>query len=308
MEKKAIRVAYGEALAKLGSINKDIVVLDADLSHSTMTAFFKSSFPDRFFNVGIAEQNLMDIAAGFAIAGKIPFASTFAIFGTGRAYDQIRNSIAYANLNVKIALTHAGISVGEDGGSHQSIEDIALMRVIPGMTIVSPCDALEVEKAVFELAKMNGPAYLRMGRLSSAIITDEKSIFEIGKANIMREGNDICLFATGILVEEALLLSDMLNKDGISSSVVNIHTIKPIDEDIIIKMAKKHSKLVSIEEHSIIGGLGGAISEVLTDKYPKSLLRIGINDEFGQSGKGGELLEHYGLTAPEMYKRIKLSF
>lgn len=304
MEQKAIRVAYGEALAKLGEENKDIVVLDADLSHSTMTAMFKAKFPERFFNAGIAEQNMMTMAAGLSIIGKIPFVSTFAVFGTGRAYDQIRNSISYGNLNVKIALTHSGISVGEDGGSHQSIEDIALMRSIPNMIIISPCDAVETEKAVIALARMKGVAYLRMGRMSTDIITNDKTPFEIGKANILKEGSDICIFATGIMVAEALHAAEMLEKDGKSTSVVNIHTIKPIDRKTIIEMAKKHNALVSVEEHSIIGGLGTAISEVLSDECPKQLLRIGINDEFGQSGTPKELLKAYGLTSEEIYKKL----
>ena len=305
MEKKATRNAYGDALKKLGEINKNVVVLDADLSGSTMTKTFKSAFNDRFFNMGISEQNMMGAAAGFAIAGKIPFASTFAIFGAGRAFEIIRNSICYPKLNVKIAVTHAGISVGEDGGSHQAIEDIALMRSIPNMTVIVPCDALETEKAIFAAAEFNGPCYLRMARPATRIITTDSTPFTIGKANILKEGSEICIFATGILVPEALEAAEMLEKDGISTTVVNIHTIKPIDRETIISMAKKHKKLISFEEHSIIGGLGSAISEVLTEEYPAQLIRVGVNDTFGESGTVEELMEKYGLTAKSLYNKIK---
>lgn len=305
MEKKAIRNAYGEALKKLGEINKNIVVLDGDLSSSTMTKIFKSAFSDRFFNMGIAEQNMMGVAAGFAIAGKIPFASTFAIFGAGRAFEIIRNSICYPNLNVKIAVTHAGISVGEDGGSHQSIEDIAIMRAIPNMTVIVPCDAIETEKAVFAAAKFNGPCYIRMSRPATDIITTNDTNFQIGKANILQEGNDICIFSTGILVPEALKASKMLEKDCISTTIVNVHTIKPIDRETIISMAKKHKKLISFEEHSIIGGLGSAISEVLIEEYPTKLIKIGINDTFGESGTVDDLMQKHGLNSESLYKKIK---
>lgn len=305
MEKKAIRNAYGEALKRLGEINKNVVVLDADLSGSTMTKTFKSAFPDRFFNMGIAEQNMIAAAAGLAIAGKIPFASTFAMFGAGRAFEIIRNSICYPKLNVKIAVTHAGISVGEDGASHQSIEDISLMRSIPNMTVIVPCDAVEAEKAVFAAAEYNGPCYLRMARPATNIITNENTPFTLGKANVLREGKDVCIFATGIIVAEALLAAEMAEKDGISVTVVNIHTIKPIDRDIIVEMAKKHKKLITAEEHSIIGGLGSAVSEVLTDEYPAKLIRIGMKDTFGESGTVDELMNKYGLTAKHIYDVIK---
>ncbi len=305
MEKKATRNAYGDALKKLGEINKNVVVLDADLSGSTMTKTFKASFADRFFNMGIAEQNMMGAAAGFAIAGKIPFASTFAIFGAGRAFEIVRNSICYPKLNVKIAVTHAGISVGEDGGSHQAIEDIAIMRSIPNMTVIVPADALETEKAIFAAAEYNGPCYLRMARPATRIITTDSTPFQIGKANILKEGNEVCIFATGILVPEALETAEMLEKDGISTTVVNIHTIKPIDRETIIAMAKKHKKLISFEEHSIIGGLGSAISEVLTEEYPAQLIKVGVNDTFGESGTVEELMEKYGLTAKGLYNKIK---
>lgn len=305
MEKKAIRTAYGEALKRLGEINKNVVVLDGDLSASTMTKTFKSAFPERFFNMGIAEQNIMGTAAGLAIEGKIPFASTFAMFGAGRAFEIIRNSICYPKLNVKVAVTHAGLSVGEDGASHQSIEDISLMRSIPNMTVIVPCDAIEAEKAVFAAADFNGPCYLRMARPATDIITDKDTPFEIGKANILREGSDVCVFATGILVAEAIIAADMLKKEGISVSVVNIHTIKPLDKDTVIKMAKKHKKLISFEEHSIIGGLGSAISEVLTDEYPSKLIRLGVKDTFGESGTVEDLLKKYELTADSLYKVIK---
>lgn len=304
MEKKAIRTAYGETLKKIGEKNKDIVVLDGDLSHSTMTAYFKKAFPERFFNMGIAEQNLMATAAGLAIAGKIPFVSTFAIFGTGRAYDQVRNSIAYANLNVKIALTHAGITVGEDGGSHQSIEDIALMRSIPNMIILSPSDAIETEKAVIEMARVKSPVYLRMGRSATTVFNTESTPFIIGKANILKEGKDICIFATGIMVYEALKTAELFKKDNISVSVVNIHTIKPLDRKTVLEMAISHKTLVSVEEHSIIGGLGSAIAEVLTEECPKKLIRLGINDVFGESGTSDELLKLHRLTSEDIYASI----
>lgn len=305
MEKKAIRVAYGEALKRLGEINKKVVVLDGDLSGSTMTKTFKNAFPDRFFNMGIAEQNIMGTAAGFAIEGKIPFASTFAMFGAGRAFEIIRNSICYPKLNVKIAVTHAGISVGEDGASHQSIEDIALMRSIPNMTVVVPCDAIEVGKAVLSIANFDGPCYLRMARPATNIVTNENTPFEIGKANVLREGEDVCVFATGILVSEALLAAEMAEKKGISVTVVNIHTIKPLDKVTILQMANRHKKLISFEEHSIIGGLGSAISEVLTDEYPSKLIRLGIKDKFGESGTVEELLNKYGLTAESLFNVIE---
>ncbi|MEI0488145.1 transketolase family protein [Brachyspira pulli] len=305
MEKKAIRNAYGEALKRLGEINKNVVVLDADLSGSTMTKTFKSAFPERFFNMGIAEQDMMGAAAGLAIAGKIPFASTFAMFGAGRAFEIIRNSICYPKLNVKVAVTHAGISVGEDGASHQSIEDISIMRSIPNMTVIVPCDAVEAEKAVFAAAEFNGPCYLRMARPATNIITKEDTPFTIGKANVLREGKDVCVFATGILVAEALDAAAMAEKDGISVTVVNIHTIKPIDREVVVDMAKKHKKLISIEEHSIIGGLGSAISEVLTDEYPSKLIRLGIKDTFGESGTVDELMNKYGLTSKALYEAIK---
>ena len=305
MEKKAIRNAYGEALKRLGEINKNVVVLDADLSGSTMTKTFKSAFPERFFNMGIAEQDMMGAAAGLAIAGKIPFASTFAMFGAGRAFEIIRNSICYPKLNVKVAVTHAGISVGEDGASHQSIEDISIMRSIPNMTVIVPCDAVEAEKAVFASAEFDGPCYLRMARPATNIITKEDTPFKIGKANVLREGKDVCVFATGILVAEALDAAEMAEKDGISVTVVNVHTIKPIDREVVVDMAKKHKKLISIEEHSIIGGLGSAISEVLTDEYPSQLIRLGIKDTFGESGTVDELMNKYGLTSKALYEAIK---
>ena len=305
MEKKAIRNAYGEALKRLGEINKNVVVLDGDLSGSTMTKTFKAAFPERFFNMGIAEQNIMGAAAGLAIDGKIPFASTFAMFGAGRAFEVIRNSICYPKLNVKVAVTHAGISVGEDGASHQSIEDISLMRSIPNMTVIVPCDAVEAEKAVFAAAEFEGPCYLRMARPATNIITNSDTPFKIGKANVLREGKDVCIFACGIVVPEALAAAEMAEKDGISVTVVNIHTIKPIDRDIIVEMAKKHKKLISVEEHSIIGGLGSAISEVLTDEYPSKLIRLGIKDTFGESGTVDELMNKYKLNATSLYDAIK---
>lgn len=255
--------------------------------------------------MGIAEQNIMGAAAGLAIDGKIPFASTFAMFGAGRAFEIIRNSICYPKLNVKVAVTHAGISVGEDGASHQAVEDVSIMRSIPNMTVIVPCDALEAEKAVFAAAEFDGPCYLRMARPATNIITNENTPFKIGKANVLREGKDICIFASGIVVPEALEAAQMAEKDGISVTVVNVHTIKPIDREVVVDMAKKHSKLISVEEHSIIGGLGSAISEVLTDEYPCKLIRLGIKDTFGESGTVDELMNKYGLNAKAIYEALK---
>ncbi len=303
-EMKAIRNAYGEALVKLGRQNPNVVVLDADLSHATMTGGFAQTFPERFFNVGIAEANMVSMSAGLSLIGFTPFCSTFAIFGTGRAYEQVRNSIAYPHLNVKLAMTHAGITVGEDGGSHQAIEDIALMRVIPGMTIIVPCDATEAEKAVFAAAEMNGPVYLRLAR-SPSYVFENDSPFEIGKANVLREGNDIVLFACGIMVKTALDCAECLAKKHISATVVNIHTIKPIDRECILKYASRCKKVVTLEEHSIIGGLGDAVADVLIGKENISFLKVGIQDRFGQSGAPQELLAEYGLDVPGVLEQIR---
>ncbi|TYP57855.1 transketolase family protein [Thermosediminibacter litoriperuensis] len=304
MPKIATREAYGEALAELGEEIKDIVVLDADLSKSTKTSVFAKKFPERFFNMGIAEQNLMGTAAGLATCGKIPFASTFAIFATGRAFEQVRNSICYPNLNVKITATHAGITVGEDGATHQSIEDIALMRALPNMTVISPADAVETKQAVRAAAMLKGPVYLRLGRHPVETIYGENYKFEVGKAVILKEGKDVALIATGVMIAEALKAAEQLSKDGIDAMVINIHTIKPIDEEVILKAAECGS-IVTAEEHTIIGGLGSAVAEVLMEKKPVPMKRVGIRDVFARSGKPEELMRVYGLTAEDIEEAAK---
>ena len=306
MSKKATRQAYGEALVELGKINKNIVVLDADLTKSTKTSMFQKEFPERHFNVGIAEADLMGTAAGFATCGKIPFASTFAMFAAGRAFEQIRNTIAYPKLNVKIAPTHAGISVGEDGGSHQSVEDIALMRSIPGMVVLSPADAVETKKMIFAAAEYEGPVYIRMGRLDVETIFDEEIYdFQIGIANTIREGNDVTIAATGLMTYEALKAADILAQEGISVRVINVGTIKPLDGETILKAAKETKFIITAEEHSVIGGLGSAVSEFLSEVYPAKVKKLGIYDKFGQSGKANELLEKYELTAAKLVSMVK---
>jgi len=304
MTKIATREAYGEALAQIGEEIKDIVVLDADLSGSTKTSVFAKKFPERFFNIGIAEQNLMGTAAGFATCGKIPFASTFAVFATGRAFEQIRNSICYPNLNVKVAATHAGLTVGEDGATHQSVEDLALMRALPNMTVINPADGVEAKKAVRAAALHEGPVYLRLGRMAVETIFDEDYEFEIGKGEVLKKGTDVAIIATGIMVGEALKAAEILEKDGLKAMVVNIHTIKPIDEEIILKAAKCGA-IVTAEEHTIIGGLGSAVAEVLAERKPTPLRRIGIKDKFGQSGKPDDLLKLYNLTAEDIANAAK---
>lgn len=303
--KKATRQSYGEALLELGRKNKNVVVLDADLAGATKTNIFAKEIPERFFDMGIAEQDMIGTAAGFATCGKIPFASTFAVFATGRVYDQIRNSICYPNLNVKICATHCGITVGEDGATHQMLEDINLMRGLPNMTVISPADDTEARWAVEEAAKINGPVYIRFGRAATPIIYDKNYEFKLGKAIQFGEGTDATIFATGIMVAEALKAKEELEKEGINVRVVDIHTIKPIDKDIIIKCAKETKKLISIEEHSIIGGLGTSISEVLTENYPAKLERMGMNDCFGKSGNAQELLEYFELTSKDIMKKVK---
>lgn len=303
--KKATRQSYGEYLLELGKTNKNVVVLDADLAGATKTNIFAKEFPERFFDMGIAEQDMMATAAGFATCSKIPFVSTFAVFATGRCYDQIRNSICYPNLNVKICATHAGITVGEDGATHQMLEDINLMRGLPNMTVISPCDDTQVKWAVNEAAKISGPVYIRFGRAATPLIYDNETKFEIGKAVQFGEGTDATIFATGIMVAEALKAKEELEKEGINVRVVDVHTIKPIDEDTIIKCAKETDRLISIEEHSIIGGLGTAISEVLSENYPKKLTRLGMKDCFGKSGKAQELLNYYNLNAEAIIKEVK---
>lgn len=307
-DKKATRQSYGEALVEIGKENNNIIVLDADLAGATKTSGFKKEFPERFFDMGIAESDMITTAAGMATCGKIPFASTFAVFATGRAYDQIRNSICYPNLNVKIGATHCGITVGEDGATHQMLEDINLMRGLPNMTVISPADDMEAKWAVKEATKINGPVYIRFGRSAVPKIYDETTSFELGKGIQFGNGNDVTIFATGIMVAEGLKAQEELERNGIKVRVVDIHTIKPIDADIIIKSAQETNLLISIEEHSIIGGLGSAISEVLTDKYPKKLIRMGMKDCFGKSGKASELLEYYGLTAKNIVETVNLNY
>lgn len=304
-DKIATREAYGNALAEFGADSR-IVVLDADLSKSTKTDNFRKKFPERFFNMGIAEGNMMATAAGMAACGKIVFASTFAMFAAGRAFEQIRNSICYPKLNVKIGATHAGLSVGEDGASHQAIEDIAIMRAIPNMTVISPADAVETRYAVKAAIEHDGPVYLRLGRLNVPVIYDESSYkYEIGKGITLSEGNDATIIATGLMVHAALEAKALLQQEGISARVVNIHTIKPIDVDIIVKAAKETGVIVTAEEHNVIGGLGSAVAEVLTEYYPVPLLRVGVQDKFGKSGKPDILMEMYGLTAADIVKRTK---
>lgn len=299
-ESKSLRVAYGEALAELGAVNDKVVVLDADLAHATMTSLFQAKFPDRFFNFGLAEANMMAASAGIAHSGLIPFASTFALFGTGRAYEQIRNSIAYVNANVKFGLSHSGLSVGEDGGSHQSVEDIALMRVVPNMTILVPCDSLETKKAVFAAAEIDGPVYIRVARPVVETFTTEDTPFIPGKANILRDGADVCIVATGLMVKDALKAAEALAAKGVSAAVVNVHTIKPFDGDCVLKMAEKCGAVVTVEEHSVIGGLGSAVAETLAGKSSAKFARMGIQDKFGCSGKPADLFAAYGLTMADI--------
>ncbi len=306
MIKKATREAYGEALAELGKINKNVVVLDADLSGSTKTSSFKKIFPERHINVGIAEADLVGTAAGLATCGKTVFASTFAMFEAGRAFEQIRNTVAYPKLNVKLAPTHAGISVGEDGGSHQSVEDIALMRAIPGMVVLSPADATETKKMVFAAAEYDGPVYIRMGRLGVPVIFDEETYdFQIGIANTLKDGKDVTIAATGLMTYEALKAAEELEKEGISVRVINVGTIKPLDGETILKAAQETKFIVTAEEHSVIGGLGSAVSEFLSEVHPTKVKKVGIYDKFGQSGTGNELLEKYELTSTKLISVIK---
>ena len=303
-EKIATREAYGKALVELGEQNKKVVVLDADLAGATMTKYFKAAHPDRFFDCGIAEANMMNIGAGLSTMGLVPFCSTFAMFGAGRAYEQIRNSIAYPKFNVKICCSHAGVSVGEDGGSHQAIEDIALMRVIPGMTVIVPADAKEARKATFALADFHGPAYMRLARLATPVF-EEDYPFEIGKANVLHEGKDAAVFACGLMVNEALEAAKLLAAEGIEISVINVHTIKPIDAECVTKYAEKCGNVVTVEEHSVIGGLGDAVADVLMGKVCCKFRKIGVNDQFGQSGKAADVLREYGLTADQIAAKIK---
>ena len=303
-EKKATRQSYGEALLELGKENKDVVVLDADLAGATKTELFAKEFPNRFFDMGIAEANMMATAAGIATCGKIAYASTFAVFAAGRAYDQIRNSICYPNLNVKICATHSGITVGEDGATHQMLEDLSMMRTLPNMTVLSTSDDVQTKYMVKEISKMQGPVYLRLARLATPIIYDENQKFEIGKAVQMGEGTDGTVFATGVTVAEAIKAQEGLKGKGINIRVVDMHTIKPIDRETILKCAKETKKLISIEDHNVIGGLGSAISEVLTEEYPCKLIRMGIPDTFGKSGNAQKLMEYYQITANDLVRQF----
>ncbi|MGE5560208.1 MAG: transketolase family protein [Chloroflexota bacterium] len=307
-DKIATRQAYGDTLVELGRDNPDIVVLDADLSKSTMTAGFAKAYPDRFFNAGIAEQDLMGMAAGLSTMGKIPFASTFAVFAAGRAFEQVRNTICYPKLNVKIAATHAGITVGEDGGSHQSVEDIALMRVLPNMTIIAPADAVEASQAVRAAAAHRGPVYIRLSRLATPVIFDARHEFEIGKAVVVREGKDISLFSTGTMLAAALAAADRLADEGLRAEVVNVATIKPLDAGTILASLAKTGCGVTCEEHSIIGGLGSAIAEIVVENDPLPLTRVGLLDVFGESGKPDELLQRYGLTGDDIVIAARRAF
>ncbi len=303
-DKMATRDAYGQALLILGAENPKVVVLDADLSKSTKTADFAKKYPERFFNMGIAEANLLGTAAGLAAAGKIPFASTFAIFAVGRAFEQIRNSIAYPKLNVKIAATHAGITVGEDGGSHQAVEDMAIMRAVPNMVVLVPADGEETRQVILAAAKYNGPVYIRMGRLAVPLLFGEDYHFEIGKANVLQEGTDAAIMANGLMVSTALEAAGELAAEGINVSVVNVASVKPLDEETIVRIAKQTKAVVTAEEHNIIGGLGSAVAEVLGEKLPTPMVRVGIKDLFGESGSPQQLLEKYGLTKRDLINAV----
>ncbi len=296
-DKKATRQSYGEALVELGKENEKVVVLDADLATATKTEMFAKEFKNRFFDMGIAEANMIGVASGLATCGKIPYASTFAIFATGRAYDQIRNSVCYPNLNVKICATHAGVTVGEDGATHQMLEDLALMRTLPNMTVISPSDDLQTKWVIKEISKIQGPTYVRLARAKTAKIYKEGQTFEIGKAIQIGQGTDGTVFATGVTVEQAIIAKEELKKKGIDIRVVDMFCVKPIDREMIVKCAKETKKLISIEDHNIIGGLGSAISEVLTEECPVKLTRLGIKDTFGRSGKAEKLMEYFGITA-----------
>lgn len=306
VKKIATRDSYGNALVELGKEHENLVVLDADLAAATKTGVFKKVFPERHIDCGIAECNMMGVAAGLATTGKVPFASSFAMFAAGRAFEQIRNSIGYPKLNVKIGATHAGISVGEDGATHQCNEDIALMRTIPGMVVINPSDDVEARAAVKAAYKHEGPVYLRFGRLAVPVINDREDYkFELGKGVVLREGKDITLIATGLPVAETLEAAEKLAADGIDAKVINIHTIKPLDEELIVEAAKETGKVVTIEEHSVIGGLGSAVCDVLSEKAPTKVLKIGIKDTYGESGPAVELVKKYGLDAESIYKKIK---
>ena len=306
IKKIATRDSYGNTLVELGKEHDNLVVLDADLAGATKTAVFKKAFPERHIDCGIAEGNMAGIAAGLATCGKVPFMSSFAMFAAGRAFEQVRNSIGYPHLNVKIGATHAGISVGEDGATHQCNEDIAIMRTIPGMTIICPADDVEARAAVKAAAEYVGPVYMRFGRLAVPVINDEANYkFEIGKGITLKEGKDVTIIATGLEVNESLEAAKLLEADGISAEVINIHTIKPLDKELVVASAKKTGKVVTVEEHSVIGGLGGAVSEALSEEAPTKMLRIGMMDKFGQSGPAKALIEYYGLDGKSIYEKVK---
>ena len=304
-EKMATRQAYGKKLVELGEKNKNLVVMDADLSKSTMTAEFGKAYPERFFNMGIAEQNMYGAAAGLALSGKVVCASTFAMFAAGRAFEIIRNSIGYTNANVKICATHAGITVGEDGASHQTFEDIALMRSIPGMTVINPSDGVSAGKLLEQAVAMDGPCYVRLGRAAVPVCYDESAEIVLGKGNQVRDGKDVAIIATGIMVNEALMAAEELAAAGIDARVIDIHTIKPLDEEIIVKAAQECGKIVTAEEHSVIGGLGSAVAEVVTQKAPVKMAYVGQKDTFGESGKPDQLKEKYGMTAADIVAAVK---
>jgi transketolase len=306
IKKIATRDSYGNALCEMGAKYDNLVVLDADLAAATKTGTFKKAYPERHIDCGIAECNMMGIAAGIATTGKIPFASSFAMFAAGRAFEQVRNSIGYPKLNVKIGATHAGISVGEDGASHQCNEDIALMRTIPGMVVINPADDVEAKAAVEAAIEHDGPVYLRFGRLAVPVINDNPDYkFELGKGIVLKEGTDVTIIASGLTVSESLDAAKKLEEDGISAKVVNIHTIKPLDEDLVIECAKQTGKIVTVEEHSVIGGLGSAVCDVLSEKLPTKVCKIGVNDTFGESGPALELIKKYGLDADSIYEKVK---
>jgi transketolase len=305
--KTATRDAYGKALVELGEKNKNVVVLDADLAAATKTGAFKKAFPERFFDTGIAESNMMSLAGGLATTGFTVFASTFAMFAAGRAFEQVRNTIGYPHLNVKIGATHAGISVGEDGASHQCCEDIALMRSIPGMVIINPADDIEARAAVFAAAEHDGPVYMRFGRLAVPRVFDENYKFEIGKAVTLKEGTDVTIIATGLMVNEAIEAAKTLEAEGVSVELINMHTIKPLDKEAVIKAAKKTGCIVTAEEHNIIGGLGSAVAEAVAEECPVPVIRVGVNDEFGKSGPAVELLHLYGLDAENIVAKAKIA-
>lgn len=306
VKKIATREGYGNTLVALGEEYPNLVVLDADLAAATKTGLFKKAYPDRFFDCGIAEANMVGIAAGLATTGKIPFISSFAMFAAGRAFEQVRNSVGYPHLNVKIGASHAGITVGEDGASHQCNEDLALMRTIPGMVVMCPSDTIEAEACVRAAIAHDGPVYIRFGRAAVPVINDRDDYkFEMGKGVVLREGKDVTIVATGICVDSALTAAEMLKEDGISAKVINIHTIKPLDEEIIIQAAKETGKIVTVEEHSIIGGLGSAVCDTLSENYPTKVLRIGMNDVFGESGSAAALVEKYGLDGKGVYEKVK---